>query len=424
MLVVSSMLFGALRSRLLPLHAVGTVAVMVALGGVGGCSSSSGSTDAVETCDVQVDAFKELIVVEPSVIDDSRAKNEPAGGWSFRHAVESMTPAGVSPSAFVRGWLHTWVDTSAFNGQALDHEPRNAEMNNLILCPWLRRTVSNNCDLTCSKCTSQELDLGKAPFRLLAIMNRMDLRTQLDASSPAGEMRLVFGLTAGPADDPASQPRAFTTIFEYAYPSSKSVKEWAEAWHSLGAHAAYDEVYRGELESLTESVVGPNKSPERPNGSAIAQVRTNESALNWIWQLREFRLSGGSLQISSTKNTPLETLNNTPILASWVTKNAAAIKDNKYVVPESLLGGSANQFLFRWALPNVDEETRRAFAAGTCSGCHSGDISARESAFHVSPFVSGTAKLSPFVWDPGAKVQGKDEVSKRTVLYKQTLCSP
>ncbi len=392
--------------------------------GAAGCSSRASdesSAASPSSCSVKVDSFKELIVVEPSVIDDARARNENAGAWSFRHAIESMTPPGVDASAFVLEWLRTWEDQTTFNGALLDHESRKTEMMNTVICPWLHEKPTNNCDDSCGRCTAQELDLGKAPFRLLAIVNRMDLRTKLDASSEAGEARFVFGLTSGPADNPASAARGFTAIFEYAYPKTKTVKQWAEAWLALGSHAAYDDAYKAELEGLMESIAGPNKAPERPNGSAIAQVRTNESTLNWIWQLREFRLTSGRLNIVSTKNTPLETLNGTPVLASWVAKNAQAIKADKYVVPESLLGGSANQFLFRWDLPTVDEETRRTFAAGTCNGCHSGDVEAHKSAFHVSPYASGVAKLSPFLYNP--ENRASDDLTRRATLHQEVLCA-
>lgn len=376
-------------------------------------------------CSETVQPLKELIVVDPAVIDDSRAHNDVNGPWSFRHLVEEMTAVGRNPSELVYSWLRVWTDQTSFNGSQIDREPRSFEMNRTVICPWLKLSEANACDDTCSKCERWNLDLAKAPFRLIAIVNRMDLReTEVNPLTPGGESRLVFALTDGPADDPASKPRAFTIIFEYAMPESKSVKEWAQAWHALGKHENFDDAYKTELAALTESIVRRDAMPGRPNGSALSQLRTNESTLNWIWQLREFHLaSTGALTLAPTKNTPLENLNNSPILASWVVANADAIKKDKYDAPVSLLGGSSNAFLFRWNIPNVDEETRRAFAAGTCSGCHSGETTsvAKDNAFHVSPFSSGKDKLSVFVYDPSGK--SKDEVSKRTVLHKQLICN-
>jgi len=56
------------------------------------------------------------------------------------------------------------------------------------------------------------------------------------------------------------------------------------------AHPTFDEPYKQELVGLTEKFVSRGASPNRINGSAISQVRANESAFNWIWQLREFHL--------------------------------------------------------------------------------------------------------------------------------------
>lgn len=390
------------------------------------CSASHAEGNSASACSVETDPFKELMVVDPSVIDDARGRNATAGKWSFRHAVEAMSPQSVAPGRFVMDWLRVWIDQTDFRGNPIDREARGPEMNRLVLCPWLKRTPANACDDTCTQCSGRELDLSLAPFRLLAIVNRMDLRDDVDATSRAGESRLVFAITDGPADDPASQPMPFTVAFEYALPDTRTMKEWAGAWHALAGHATFDDGYKAELEKLTEGFIGAGAAPGRANGNAISQVRTNESALNWIWQLREFRLlDGGSrLGLGSTRNTPLETLNDSALLATWVSENAAAVKANRYAIPESLLGGSSNAFMFRWSVPNVDEATRTAFASQTCNGCHTGDGTTtgrlKDTAFHISPFASGTAKLSTFLWDPAHP--GNDELSTRIKRHEAALC--
>lgn len=390
----------------------------------GGCSSDATET-AEAKCDVRVDAFKELIIVEPAVVNDARSKNATNGPWSFRHVIESMGDPTIPANVFLASWLRVWIDQTQHNGAALDREPRGSEMEHVVICPWLRSSPENGCDDQCGTCAKRDLDLAKAPFRLIAISNRMDLRkTEVFHRTPAGEARLVFALTDGPGDDPASLPRAFTVAFEYALPESKSIKEWSDGWHGLAKHPAFDAAYLAELEGITESFLARGKDPGRPNGSAISQVRTNESVLNWIWQFREFHLNtSGVLELASTQNTPLETINDTPILAKWVSENSEAIRKERYLVPESLLGGSANAFLFRWTVPGVDEETRRAFSKGTCTGCHTGDnqSTAKDTAFHISPFREGPSKLSTFFFDPTAK-PGTDILSQRVSVATQTLC--
>src|SRR5690606_36346597 len=165
----------------------------------------------------------------------------------------------------------------------------------------------------------------------------------------------------------ASQPLAMTLIFEYGLPESRSTKEWAEAWHSLGRYSAFDETYLSALEQLTDSFVRRGSDPNAPNGSALNQLRTNESVLNWIWQLREFSLRpDGFLAIAPVHNTPAEQLNNSPALRQFVLTNAEAIRSGAYEIPVSMRGGSSDALRYTWELDGVDPDTLSAFNEGTC----------------------------------------------------------
>jgi hypothetical protein len=213
-----------------------------------------------------------------------------------------------------------------------------------------------------------------------------------------------------------------TAIFEYALPDAMSPEGWAQAWHALGRHPAFDESFRADLQALTDRFVSRGVSPARVNGSALSQVRTNESAFNWIWQLREFRLTAaGDLALAPVSNTPGETLNDSSTLHDFVTANVDAVRNDKMVLPASMRGGSANQLLFRWEIPDVDEPTRIAFAKATCNGCHSGENTPVDTAFHVSPFRSGADKLSPFLNNP--QDPAHDELARREGLLQSLLCT-
>ncbi len=389
-----------------------------------GCSSKSDSQSSTASdCGIAIDRFKELSIVDDAVITDPRSRNDIDGKWSFRHAVESAMPDGANPSEFVLGWLEDWISTAEVNGFQIDRnlESRTAQINALLICPWLHARPENNCDDACSTCAARELDLAKAPFRLLAIVNRTDLRVKPNVTSKAGESRLVFGFTRGPADDPSSAAAPMTLIFEYGLPETSSPADWVQRWHALGRHAAFDDDYKRELEALTESFVGRGVAPGRPNGSALSQVRTNESTFEWIWQLREFRLDGaGDLRVAPVTNTPGESLNGSTVLRDFVLSNNDAVKGDRAVLPTSLLAGSADEFLFRWNIPGVDEPTRAAFARETCNGCHAGENPTVDTAFHVSPFRSGIAKLSPFLNNPAD--QANDELSNRAHAMRELLC--
>ena len=406
-------------------------AVALALGAsLAGCSSSSESpaeVDPLASCDVKVDPFKELMIVDESVMSDARSRNATAGPWSFRYAFEQMVPPGANAAQFVKDWLLTWVKDGEFNGVTLDRpgESRAETMQEIILCPWMQRSPANKCSASCSTCDKQDLDLAQAPFRLAAIVNRMDLRGQLKPTGKAGESRFVYSLTLGAADDPASKPAAMTIILEYVPSASRNASEWAAAWHGLSKFPSFDEPYKAELEKVTTAFAKHGTAPERANSSSLSQLRTNESVLNWVWQLREFRIDDatGQIRLNTTANTPTEALNNSAALGGWVAKNAEAIRSGQYEVPTSFLGGSSDSFIFRWTLPGVDEPTRTAFVAGTCNGCHSQDNANRNVAFHVSPFKQGVEKLSPFVWDPNKQLRlTDDDLTTRAKLQRRLLC--
>jgi hypothetical protein len=405
---------------------VNRFAALVACAGVlglaAGCSASKSSTN--DCSDVSIERFKELLVVDESVTDDARAKNATAGTWSFRHAVENMAPSGTDPGEFVRQWLLGWVNTKDVNGYELDrpNEGRAEGMQQRVICPWLKRTPANACNDDCSTCAATTtLDLAQAPFRLIGIANRIDLR-ETDLTEPSGEGRLLFSLTDGAADDPAAPPMPMTVIFEYVFPESRTVKQWAEAWHALGSIPGYDEPFKSALEQITNGFTKRGARPSGPNGgSSLGQIRTNESTLNWIWQLREFviRPEDGMLTLRPLHNTPAAAINGTPALADWVSANADAILQNRYEVPLSMRAASADQLLYTWNIPGVDPKVRKAFAANTCNGCHSAENPSVDTAFHVSPFRRGVARVSPFLNDPNGKF---DELAKRTVSMQKAYC--
>ncbi len=388
----------------------------------GACTADAASAPGGAECGVTVDRFKEMIVVDPAVIEDPRASNELNGPWSFRHAVEEMVGAGETPSGFVLAWLDNWATTTTLNGFEVDRESRTSDIRTKLVCPWLRARAANLCDSSCTQCAQRELDFAKAPFRLISIVNRTDLRVRPDAKGAAGEGRLLFGMTRGPGDDPASSSATLTVAFEYALPESLPLRDWLDAWHHLGTHAAFDEGYKQELTRLTDRFVARGAAPAHTNGSAIAQIRTNESEFNWIWQLREFHLTNdGALRMNTLANTPGESLNNSAALRAFVVANADKIKSDTHVVPSSMLAGSADQLLYRWNVPGVDEPTRLAFARSTCNGCHSGERNESvNTAFHVSPFKRGTEKVSLFLNNPSDSEH--DELARRVELMKRGLC--
>jgi hypothetical protein len=360
-------------------------------------------------------------VVDEGVIGDARARNGSTGPWSFRNAITNAAPAGADLSTFTTAWLNEWVNVKEINGFPSDrpNESRAKAVNDRIICPWLKRSAGTECNTDCTVCKDTKLDMSLAPFRLIAIANRMDERTTNPAVA-RGEGRLVFALTDGSADDGASHTMPMTVIFEYLLSEDRSIKEWAEAWHKLGTFPAFDEDYKSALEGVTKGFTERGVRKNGINGSALFHIRTNENALNWIWQLREFGLSSdGQLKQELVRNTPAEALNGSPALVRWVQANSVAVKSGRFDLPPALLGPVADQLLYTWRLPGVDEATRSAFATATCNGCHSSEKPRTDLVFHISPFRQGNEKLSPFLNDPNGR---PDELTKRADLLARDLC--
>ena len=399
----------------------------VALAGAGGCSSSSSSSGSSSPCsNVAISRFQELEIVDPAVVTGSRAMNASDGAWSFRYAVEQMAPQGVDPGQFVDNWFTEWSTLSTFNTYPLYTEPRSS-MDQFILCPWAQATASNGCDSGCT-CTVNppKLDLSVAPFRLLAVVNRMDLR-QTAGIPPLGEGRLVFGLTNGPGDDPSSAPMPMTIIFEYHLQPVMTLQGWAEAWHGLGSSTAFDEAYLSALQKITDTFVKGGADPSAPNGSALGQARTNESVTNWIWQLRQFGIGGsdGGMHSHTVTNTPYASFNGSASLSQFIQSNATAIENNNFLIPDTMLGGSTDQLQYRWQFPGLSDDLVSAFASNTCNGCHSEGINPSiDVAFHISPLravgADGTGRLSTFLNNPGDIAH--DELTRRGTVAQSALC--
>jgi hypothetical protein len=288
--------------------------------------------------------------------------------------------------------------------------------------PW---RAASGCAVADEGCL---LAMDKAPFRLLAIVYRPDLRIVAeDDTAIGGEGRFVFQLVGptvglrvagGPLEvlDPTPKPQKFTVIFEYSLPVKKNedTLDWANRWHALGALSFGDD-YNRALRAITTDFAGPDAGDRRPNGSALNQLRTNEVATQGqrrfgaeaplsppqFWELREFRLgqgTGGLVQHTVNLEpsrefdiarplfpTPLGT--RAPELASFLVANGPAVLASTHAIPPAMLGNSAlvgsapygawgkvsNAGLHSLVTAEgvrVDDAVRDSFAVQTCAGCH------------------------------------------------------
>jgi len=364
---------------------------------------------------------KELVITDPSVVDDPRAN------WSFKTLIKNMLPSAaptdVELDAFVRAWLGNWLTNQTVNGFVV---PARTAVAVSVIDAWPKIAGTTR------------LDLDKAPFRLLAIVNRMDLRGGTGPKE-AGEGRFVFGLLDAQGQPATSTPSQwptlrFVAILEYNLPvttevdagTPHSVNWWAEQWHELGSMTMPSAAFNSKLAQITDSFAGRiAPSTKFPNGNALAQLRTNENALAKNWELREFALQAGAngtrqLGEVTAKQTPDLTFNDVPAkraqLVTWLTANKAEVLAGSHTIPDTLAGntpflaGSAisPEPQFKWLVGESApvgfsasewETAKRSLGKNTCNGCHTGEqndilTNGNTPFLHIAPRAVGTASAT------------------------------
>lgn len=351
---------------------------------------------------VPVDPGRSLMITAPAVVaDPGRTVNPctgqgtPMGKWTFGHLMTQMAnqrATGVRPADFVMKWLQHWTSDQTVNGLPV---PRRDEVRRIIdAWPRLR---------------DGSLDLARAPFSLLAIVNRIDLRENLVyGGGSAGEGRFIFGVVD--TREGRCEPMRFSVIFEYGIEreSCEGARAWGQQWAGLSGLGVGSGAYLAALEAITDQFTAAGAAPRKPNGSALNQLRTNEIALARPWELREFHIGGSDhlLHEVPVKQTPDISVRDTARLGDYIVAHAAEIREQRHAVPLELPAGRpflagaapADAPGFFWQAPGaIDYETRRELSLGTCNGCHAGETGT--TFVHVDPFTrpGEQAALSRFL---------------------------
>jgi hypothetical protein len=383
-------------------------------------------------CNVTVDPPRELMIRALSVVEDPMrtawtgpASDARTGAWTFGRLMMAMAGSGDVPT-FVRSWLATWETDQTINGFVVGN--RRA-IRPTLTDPWLASSGGTR------------LDLKEAPFRLLAIVSRIDLRNL--AAGLAGEARFIFG-----ALTPTGEPLPFTVIFEYRLPAKTQadVVAWARSFHALGAIPQSDSRYNTALQAITDRFAGKNVEPTRPNGSGLRQLRTNEIVGGNEWQLREFHIAAttnqtGRLQPVTVAQTPDLTLNGSATLAAYINANEAQILAGTNVVPlraprpgttttTPFRGGAADMpFGTFLAAPGIrNNEARARLSVNTCYGCHSGETNTKflqvtprekEQVAFLSTFLTGETTADPV----SGKNRTFNDLARRRADLVTLLCN-
>jgi hypothetical protein len=173
-----------------------------------------------------------------------------------------------------------------------------------------------------------------------------------------------------------------------------------------------------------------------PNGSALIDVRTNEIALSFQWELREFRISAttGFLEPATIFQTPDQSLNFTERLGRFINENEAAILSETHEAPlsfegEPFQGGAVFNNIDIWDAPGINNpEARHKFSLNTCNGCHGGET--QTGFLQIFPrFPGEQSGLAGFqtgitVFDPITGEQRRlAELPRRRALLEAAVCA-
>ncbi|RKI74124.1 hypothetical protein D7X55_03280 [Corallococcus sp. AB049A] len=388
-----------------------------------------------------VDPARSLIIRAPAVVNDVTRTYDPCTGagnpngkWTFNYLMTEMANqpfTGVAPTTFVREWLRQWEQPRTINGFV--NPPRTSIAANLI-GPW-------------PKLASGELNLARSPFKLIAIVNRLDLAGSNPAygSGSAGEGRFIFAATTGVGSSCYTVP--FLVILEYGVDKNgcTDIKAYAQQWQALSGMALGSATYNAALEALTEQFARRDLSPRKPNRSSINQVRTNDEWLASPWELREFRLWNSTINPNSFSTTPPpvpsmlsshtvaqtpDRIRQTTLFPAYVNATAPAIVAGTYSVP-LLTSGTfrAGRAVVTnptaippfWSQPASiipNRQARHVFSLNTCDGCHGDELGTNFT------HVSWTGALSPFLSGALTVPDRADGTPVRTfneVLARQTF---
>lgn len=304
---------------------------------------------AIAPADCNDDILKQnsLFITDLSVVEDNTrtfntetAVGNSSGLYTFGNLMGNMansSQTGVSKKDFLKHWVKNWINS----GVAPNQHYKNYALQYLI-APWISKALNsaninsysvissdpNYWENAWDDVACQESELLKwAPFKLTAIVNRIDLRGNSAYKaevSNSGETRFIFslvslyddlnfGMVKGKVPKHNNQQliagngfvdwEGMNVIFEYNNLQNDkcAVRDFGQQWLNLSDLTLGSQQYNDALAAITNMVIQQNAAPIRPNGSAIGRVRTNEKLFSSIgqtntewasanWEFRQFEI--------------------------------------------------------------------------------------------------------------------------------------
>jgi hypothetical protein len=317
-----------------------------------------------------------LLVRDPLFTDSSKATND--GFFSFGQTVRRLIPNNTEKAT--EDWFRTWHHPQLINGFLI---PARAPQ--ILLDVWPRQWMNVN------------LDLNQSPFRLLAIVTRLDLRSKAE---PGGEVRLIYGAY----DIFSGRPLDLTIIFEYGLqnPSDNAANDEIAASRWAGRLNKISHLPR-----LEDKIEAWENIFSQINGQ-LRRVRTNDFLFDFVWEFRQFRVQDGAFV--------LELLNDTPDLVFNAERKSELVNvlGSGKPIPKELLTGSSllvSDHFFWLENENLPPGVKQEFAMKTCNGCHGAE--SRTIFTHIATRELGQrAHISNFL---------KDELVNREYDFENLL---
>ena len=369
---------------------------------------------------VDIDPLETLFITKDSVIKDTDRTWTPCwldtnnvyqplgtklGKWTFGRLMQGLAGSEDATKDFLREWLLQLQGGGTVNGFPVPPRPK---LRSGFLDPWCKASTSNDCTLLPDD--KLELDPAIAPFRLLAIVNRIDLADVFTYGSTqpsdAGEVRFVF--SAEKWDDCKADVRFFVIIeYQVKKTTCDDLTKWAKEWLDLGKAATTD--YNKKLEEIVETVVAAPVGRVRVRTSEVAfapDTRPGDPVDSESWAMRQFELdhNTGKMVAKPLNRTPDGSFQEAPDLADlkkWIetSPHEYDINWDRHEIPDRLEAKplaagvgkmrperTNNPGTF-WKLPGVGNtsypETRHHFSLNTCTACHAGETVTE--ATHVTP---------------------------------------
>ena len=325
-------------------------------------------------CNVQIDKTKSLFINSRDVVNDkTRTQYLPespnGGAWSFVGLMSQIAPPGADLQEFIRRWLMTWNTTTQINGFAVT--PRDASK----LTQYWPADIEG------------KLDLAKSPFRLLAITNRIDLRSPLPEHNSAGKVVFVFGLFEQKQSIGLGNPLKMWVSIEFDMRLEiHSLIEWTLLWYKLNQIQGNADSFNEALEKITRESTNLNPKISNAGHSPFSSLKTEEMQLENKPEFRQFRLNEESKLVPvPLKQNPDSSFNsnNKAELVQWVNDNLSAVNSDQFTIPGEFLAGAAQLPADFWLRhSNLPSTVENHFNRSTCTGCH--QTESNNWAIHVS----------------------------------------